>query len=466
MNSFTNYKYITKELVYDKIMTDGTVLKIRIPMICTIAIDEQEKKIGQAFPSPLVNFIINISNKGKKGGSLGTQKNAASKLARFLNFVLKKARLADGDIDDEYESFREKGIFGLTRKHGVLFLNSLTYQRALTSTFEAYEWLLNRFYNFLSKNGLIGENILFAYKDAAGKEWPSIFEGLEELALERPTRQTENDKALPKLKDFGRDRRFLISRLLQIAKIIAPEIAFALCLMIFGGLRIGELVNLREQDIRAVFGETFSVQISDNRPTLFKHLKDSQSCAPKRINYLKVNLATQTILDNDLVWSLYKEHEKHIESLRKQGKLDSHDVYFPNSIGRQLSGRSLNRKFDRVWKVFLNGNKTIDSLVLHPDYNTIHNSYCGTHICRGLFTNLLLDMGLTITQVAIARGDRSINSVMQYVDKMMTSEAIQAVISELKKTPIEKIGHIDPETVKNRWKNYWAESGLEHERVG
>lgn len=464
MNTLANYKYITKEMVYEKIMTDGSVLEIRTPMICIIAIDQNGKTIGQALPSPLVNFIIHIENKGKKGGSIGTQKSAAFKLIRFLNFLLEEARHNDGNEDDDYKSFRQNGIFGLTRKHGVLFLNSLTYQRALTSTFNAYEWLLNRFYYFLHKKGWIEEEIEFPCTDES--ECLSIFEDLDELALEKPNRYTEKEVA-PKLKDFGEDRRFLISRLLMIAKVLAPDIVFALALMIFGGLRCGEVVNIRRQDIRAVSRESLSVQIRDNRPILFMHLKDTQSCAPKRINYLKTNLTNQTVLDNELLWSLFEEHEKHLESLRKQGKLTDLDVYFPNSLGRQLSGRSLHKKFDKVWRVFIYGDKKrVDSLAMHPDFDKIKNSYWGTHICRGLFTNLLLDMGLTITQVAIARGDRSIKSVMEYVDKMVTSEAIQEAISVLKNTPIEVMGHIEPETVKSRWKNYWAESGLVHATIG
>jgi len=98
-------------------------------------------------------------------------------------------------------------------------------------------------------------------------------------------------------------------RFIEIAKKVTPLSAFAFCLMFFGGLRKGEVVNITRKDI-TIKGESLSVQIKDNRRKLFgEQLHSFQTEFPKRLNYLGTDLANQTILDNDLLWEIYEEHE-------------------------------------------------------------------------------------------------------------------------------------------------------------
>ena len=86
---------------------------------------------------------------------------------------------------------------------------------------------------------------------------------------------------------------------------------------------------------------------------------------------------------------------------------------FINSDEKAMSGKVYERRFKRVKKSFM---KALLTSNRYEDYTLFNESYWSTHIGRGVFTNFLMDMGLSVTQIAIGRGDRSINSAMNYVE--------------------------------------------------
>ena len=69
----------------------------------------------------------------------------------------------------------------------------------------------------------------------------------------------------------------------------------------------------------------------------------------------------------------------------------------------------------------------------HKDYDLLTDTFWSTHIGRGVFTNMLIDMGFT-TQLAIARGDRNLSSAMSYIDQTLTTEQIQEAVNDFKNT--------------------------------
>lgn len=453
----SNYQFVTKQISDEKLV-GGNYEKIDTIMIGIVPTSDSGKKIGNVFPTLYSMFVTHMEESGK---SLNSQISAASKIVYFLNFVTQRARQGDQD----FESYREKGVFGLTRLHGAKFITFLTLEKeSAKETVQAYEWALNRFYHYLIKMGWIEEKFEFRYIDGKKESWPSIFKN-PKLHAQYPSSQTQRRKKAKK-KDFGEDRYTFIFRFLEIARKVAPRAAFAFCLMFFGGLRKGEVVNITMKDIKAIKGESLSVQIRDNRRKLFgEQLHSFQTEFPKRLNYLGTDLANQTILDNDLLWEIYEEHELMIKSLDKQGKIRNKHAYFINAEGNAMSGQSLDDEFRKVKQVFLNGDNDHVGLVGHPDYDAYTLSRWGCHICRGVFTNILIDMGLSITQIAIARGDTSIESVMDYVDRLETNHALKTVIEhlnaitkeerdkEIQTIPLRRMGQIDNQIILTCWKN-------------
>jgi hypothetical protein len=223
--------------------------------------------------------------------------------------------------------------------------------------------------------------------------------------------------------------------------------------MFFGGLRRGEVVNITKEDIEAIKGESLTVQIRDNRHLLFARLRDTKAEFPKRLNYLSTDLARQTILDNPLLWEVYEEHEKMLEILRIKSEIRNAHAYFVDSYGNAMSGKVFEKQFSKVKKVFLYGNKAHEGLAGHKQFRDLTNSYWNSHIGRGIFTNFLIDMGLSITQIAIARGDRSTKSMMEYIDKLGTQKAVKKIIEEIRNFPVEKMGLIEKDILKIHWKD-------------
>lgn len=451
-----NYQYVAKQIVDEKLI-GGNFQKIDTFMIGVVSIDDLGKKTGQVFPTMYSMFVTYLEEDSK---SLNSQASAAYKIVFFLNFVIKKARQGDRD----FKSYCENGVFGLTRLHGAKFITFLTLDKeSATETVQGYDWAMNRFYHYLTEMGWIEEKITFRYTDDKQESWPSIFKD-PKLHAQYPTTNTQRKKK-GKKKDFGKDRYKLMFHFLQIARRVSPRIAFALCLMFFGGLRRGEVVNITKDEIKAIKGESLSVQIKDNRRKLFgDQLHNFQAEFPKRLNYIGTDLANQTILDNDLLWEIYEDHEKTLKNLKLKGQIKNKHAYFFNSEGNAMSGQSLDDEFKKVKDVFLNGDEDHVGLVGHPDFDSYNNSIWGCHIGRGVFTNILIDMGLSITQISIARGDTSTESVMAYVDQLSTNEALQKVIEhlntttigkmnkEIQNTPVENFGVIDKDLITVQWK--------------
>lgn len=86
-------------------------------------------------------------------------------------------------------------------------------------------------------------------------------------------------------------------------------------------------------------GESMEVQIKDNRNKFFSRLKDTKSENPKRLNYLQTDMVRQTILDNDLVWEVYRKHHKRLDYMIKSGKCKNHSALFLNGDGEPMSGK-------------------------------------------------------------------------------------------------------------------------------
>ncbi|MGO4275928.1 site-specific integrase, partial [Paenibacillus sp. TAF58] len=223
---------------------------------------------------------------------------------------------------------------------------------------------------------------------------------------EYPSRGTQKNSK-PKLKDFGENRYLLTIEFIEKARVIAPEIAFGICLQFYGGLRRGEVVNITRGNIIEKFRTSMNIEIRDNRHLLFQHLRDTSKENPKRLNYLQIQMANQTILDNELLWEVYEDHLKTLKINGERNEIKDYSALFVDQDGKAMSGNVYERKFKKVKKYFLQELKGVESR--EEDFVLLSESYWGTHIGRGNFTNFLFDMGLTITQIAIARGDSSID---------------------------------------------------------
>lgn len=444
MENLNNFKFVVKENEIEEFI-DNKVVKKRV---VNIGLYNKINKV--TIPHPLTDFIRRRYE--YQGVSINTVKAPAYVLCRFLSYIIDRI----GAGDEDFVQLVHEGICGLKLIHGSRYITFLTNTGLKRSTVFYYENYIKEFYLFLKEQSLLNENIDFnSYQDDRGN-WlkHSPFKS-SSLATKYPSRTHNNNKFM-KLKDFGPNRNKLVIEFLEEAKDVAPEIAFALCLQFFGGLRRGEVVNITRADLDIKFRKSLSVQIRDNRSILFSHLKDTSAENPKRLNYLETHLAKQMILNSDLLWDYYEAHMKDLDIKLKSGFLKNPMILLYDKNGMAMSGRVYEKRFKKVKKSFVA--KLAKSTGREDDYMFLKDSYWSTHIGRGIFTSFLLDMDLSILQIAIARGDTNIESVLDYVDAKTTIHYFDELQNELQNAPIEEFGSIDQTIYKNKWLNGVATS--------
>lgn len=402
-----SYKFIVKEIKnvndYDNI----------------VSIMVYDKNTHIQVPHPITEFItIKYAYLGK---SINSQLVPARVICRFLNYILTS-------IDKKDKLFMPLAITGLKKLslyHGSNYISHLTKKGLSRSTIKLYEGVLTKFFIFLNENNYINEEIKIEYNYYKDRSTIKSLFKKSYLQTKYPSKSNLNN--ILKLKDFGKNRYELMTLFIQVARAVSPDIALGICFQFYGGLRKGEVVNITKLDLEIVADESMIVHIKDNRHILFTHLEDTSNEFPKRTNYLSSRLCKQVIMDTPLVWEIYYKHMKNLEKKIIKNK----QAIFINKDGDPMSGKVYDRRFNRIKKRFL---EELLKQGRYEDYTLLSESYWSTHIGRGIYSNILFDMDLTPTQIAIARGDTNINSSMEYVDEKTTINAIKdnlAKITEL-----------------------------------
>lgn len=360
-------------------------------------------------PHPITKFITD--KYGNKKYSVNTQRIVANTICQFLNFLLDKVKR-----DNDYVSLKFKGLNNLTIDHGKHFIQSKKEKKLSPEYINKTVYYLSVFYSYLNDYQIIDINHRLEKISILDHE-ANIF---DEYGKRREAKQTKH-----KLKDFGSNKNYLIPLFISISQKVAPEVTLGICLQFFGGLRKGEVVNVMKNDIQVSESKTFQVFITDNTHILFKDKTDLKDESVKRVNYLQRNLRKQELLYYDLISEIYISHLKYI----RKYKISETGVLFINNDGKPMSGQVYKNRFEKVKKHFL---KELLKRGNYEDYNLLSDTSWSTHIGRGIFTNLLIDMGLSETQVAIMRGDRSTSSSKHYYDSITGQRLIKENLPKLK----------------------------------
>ncbi|MFL0473450.1 site-specific integrase [Priestia sp. 179-F W1.4 NHS] len=438
MRKLINYRFKVKET---EVLEDYNGM-LKPSRVITIVIEDENT--GIEIPHPLTDFIkLYFENNGV---SLNTQKAPARVMCNFLNFIY--TQIDEGNSD--FINLRYEGIKGINLIHGSKYLSYLTAKNLKRKTVKYHDFYLTKFYKFLKDQSLLKESIeIKELNNNYGRETTESIFNKASLGTVYPSRRKSGTHNY-KIKDFGENRYLLVSEFLEEVKQIAPEIAFGVALQFFGGLRRGEVVNLSRADLKVKYRQSLHVHIRDNRELLFSRLRDTSKEYAKRLNYLGLHLTQQVILDNDFLWDLYDNHMKDLDIKIRDRRIKTSALIFYDRDGYPMSGTVYERRFNKVKRVFLN--KLKNTKGRYEDYEHLSSGSWGTHIGRGIFTNFLIDMNLSLLQIAIARGDRNVDSALAYIDEKMTKKTLRHVIDELHKTEDERLGNIERTIINNRWK--------------
>ena len=404
------YTFIVKE--YDNVhYINGRVIKERV-----VGIGIKDKKTNRVYPSPLTHYIRTYYRGASK--SLSSQRNAAYETIKFLNYINKQIE----NEATEFMNLKHEGLFGLNLTHGSQYISYLSLKARNEELSSDYiyriESYLIKFYQWLSTNQIIHEKI--------NAEKDSPFNNLE-LGTIYPGR---DERVSEKLVDFGENRYEIVQRFIKIAQDVAPDIALGICFQFFGGLRVGEVVNLTKEAIESPYfwddtnlGESkFILKIRERHLELFKDKTNLQHEGVKRPR-------NQALLTNPLLSQVYKEHKQHLQRLNNRENIKNQNALFiAKRTGKAMSGKTYTELFTKVKKEFL---QSLSDEGRMDDYLFLTDKKWSTHIGRGIFTNFLLQINATIPEIAIARGDKNLSSVMSYVEEknalQLTKEAIDNI---------------------------------------
>lgn len=418
----TNYEYFVRETklkeIVDKVTVNRTVISIGI----------RNKIDGTIAPSPLTDFIIKFYE--TLDGRLNTIKAPANVLTRFLNFVNSKI----DENDPDFTGLRHEGIKGLNLQHASRFLTHQAVTKGnKRETINYYENYLSKFYVFLHAQGLTNNysvtdgKILTRYGEKRIKY--VNFNDAAEPPIKPPKNQ--GGQNFKKLKDFGENRIIIVNEFIAVANSLYPEIALGIALMFYGGLRRGEVVNLTRDSIRFEHNSFCIVEIRNRTNVLFAHIKNNSK------NQVKVE-RDQMVLSSPIIDTLYKSHLKYLS----KHNFKNSKALFINRDGNPITGKSFEEKFNGIRKEY--EKELSKNLNRRTDYDYIKGVRWSNHIGRGVFTNLLLSIGMPLTEVAIARGDSSPDSLFAYIEELNAQASLEKgaeIISQIYKEYKERIIH-------------------------
>lgn len=398
----------------------------------TIGIGMRNPITNNIFPSPISNFIKTMyRNKGK---SLSSQRNCAYAVTRFLNYTNSQIKQQNSD----FIHLENEGICGLGLIHGSQYISSLSLRARAGDLSPDYvngqmKYII-KFYYWLKLQKIMDEDFETNYKSIKRGQYERIVEINPFDDLELGTIFPGKDERVKSmLSDFGANRYKLTIKLINIARNIAPDIALGICFQFFGGLRRSEVVNLTRQNIKDR-GNGLILEIRDNQKLLFPNIKNTSHIQVK-------NPRNQSLLINDLTLKIYKEHSERLENMkRKKIYNNPHYLFVSERTGLPITGKQYHSKFMKVKNALL---KSLSEEENINDYLLLAENSWSTHIGRGVFTNFLLDLGLNPTQIAIARGDKNINSALAYVDEKTAIENMKVAINHIREAYENRVSMID-----------------------
>ena len=332
---------------------------------------------------PLTEFILI----NWKHLSFNTMKSSANTVVMFLNFLI-----------DNKKYYNLKSLHQLELLHGTAFLNELTYKKTPKQTVKRHETILDRFFDFLFEKKIINYEV----KEQKMLSNTSKTNVLKSPFVEVEYYQSNTHSSIHQLPDE------YILRFLEVAYQLNSCISLAVYMQFFGGLRTGEICNLRVKDVQLLgsYGEEgFILNLTQDR-----HLRDDLNNTAGS-DYIK-SKRWQIVLGFKNWSKLF--FEKHLYSQLPKG-VSGDSPLFINRDGLALSGSSYYYHFKKIKSAFLKTLRESGNPKDKLNAITLEASKWSSHLGRGVFSNLLAEEADNLYDISFPRGDKSFKSVKPYL---------------------------------------------------
>ncbi|GKX66903.1 hypothetical protein [Inconstantimicrobium mannanitabidum] len=374
-------------------------------------------------PSCLNKLLVRFRNK-----SINNAKNLAEVICPFLNFV--KLQIIE-ENDPKFNILIQKGIYGLNFYHASKYLNYCIMVKEIKRiTAIQYTQRILEFYENLIDLGVLDKNEVeikynFITIEKVGRK--KIYR--ENPFMREPYVVCYPSKNQIKLNKIVNMEEHLWQLFLQTSEIFAPDITLGIAFQMFGGVRRGEIVNLSIQDIiptSIIDKNKINIKIQDRSKEFFelREKVEISKCGVKKTRL------QQVINFNGRLNIYYENHLKLRDKiLKKSGQVTT--ALFIDENGLPMSGVRYEQRWAKVKKEFLKA-LNLNAYRYYTELSE-NNAIWGTHIGRGIFTNLCLKYGLAknARELANLRGDTYVYSSQPYIDKFNLVDVINNSLNNL-----------------------------------
>lgn len=356
---------------------------------------------GVIVPHPISEFLNKWKNK-----SYSVKMRRATEIVPFLNYIL----------IDNAKKYGINSLWDITFEHGEDFLNDKSLE-VTRKTILQYESTLTEFYFFLTKKKLLHTISIDDFELIERRQGARVITTCLSpfQNVDYPSRG-RNQNILHHLPNE------LIIPFIDTAIRKTPRIAFGVYLQFFGGLRIGEVTNLTRESItsKGAFGENglvANIEKRDLRPDLFDNRGKGE---PKKPRYQVV------IPIKGLTVELFQNHLKQYKPCKETGAL------FVNKDGLALTADSYRYYFSKLKAAFIERLRVSNNLTLNTYALTLKTKKWNSHLGRGVFSNMVADVADNALEIALSRGDSSLESALSYLsDSSKISKAVEENIASM-----------------------------------
>lgn len=398
MNIVPELKF-TRDVIKREIVTPETRELIND---IEIVIKIKNMKNGKSRIHPVTDFLSEFRNNKPKYVA-----DIADNIVIFLNFIyfkLNKKELSD--------------IKYLNIDIGAKFLEDYSIGKSDGTTLRM-ERNLTKFYYFLASKGILvnlkKESFVVISTKHNKDSIVSPFTGKYKMYSSNKSRPIHNLE--PNL--------FLI--FLDKVKEICPQILLGVYMQFFGGLRISEVTllqysNLTIKGINARNGMTANIKSVDLRDDL-KSAGITQAKKERK----------QTIIGiPHLIEDIYTQHLKYYKS-------SSSNAIFTIKNGKAMTSQMYRYYYDKVKNAFIESLINSNNIMIKSQGIYLKNQRWSTHIGRGIFSNLVSQGADNIAEIAVWRGDSSLDASLKYItDNLEVEKKIISLMDGLYQEHLNK----------------------------
>lgn len=435
------YSFDLKTIRYN-VKQSGSIIKAQAIMIVI-----RNNVTDEIFPHPITHFLYKFYN--RNSGSINTEKAAANVIVPFLNFVL-------NNVSEGKKNFLFlKGIADLRLEHANLFLKYCVEEKENSvETLTRKENYISKLYKYLSDQGVLKDKPVFdlvtILRDDKIIEVYKMNYSYKKLDITKVHKKVKRKDLVPQSNELSVNKQIIrlyyIREILLLAKQETPDIAFAIALEIFGGLRRGGAINLIRTALKpqnnCKYGEEgLIVEIRDRQEYLFNRFDDNSNKQVK-------NPRDQSCLIDPILTYLYKYHMEVV--LKKVKSVKITNALFYDRNGNPMSSETFDKRFLKLKSTYLG--MLLGTKGRYQDYLDFSQTRWRSHIGRGAFTNMCLDAGYNEKQTAVLRGDKSTKSMEDYFEVISATYNIQKALSLLSPENSHSISGLNMPFYNKSWR--------------